>query len=257
MWTEHEHELLELLLTKDPREFLRWDVIKRTMFVDSTSYIKKEYSYLKKNNWNSWKKAIRETKVGYPARYLLYPRSSENLIHHAYHLARFQDQIGERITDANFVFEFGGGYGSMCRLIHKMGFKGKYAIFDLPAFSALQVYFLKSVGLNAGLGLKANSDGINCICKKDQIETLLRTRRKKSIFLGTWSISETPVYERNSILNSVVSFDFFLIAYQKSFGEVDNVTFFNNWMKGLKNIEWCQSEILHIPNNYYIFGKKM
>jgi hypothetical protein len=41
-----------------------------------------------------------------------------------------------------------------------MGFKGKYAIFDLPVFSALQVFFLKMIGLNAEFG-DERSEGIS------------------------------------------------------------------------------------------------
>jgi hypothetical protein len=82
LWIENVDELLPLLRRKDPRKFLPWNVIQRTMFVDSSPYIKKEFNYLRKNDWDTlWKKAIRETKVGCAAPFLSYPLSSENFIH--------------------------------------------------------------------------------------------------------------------------------------------------------------------------------
>ena len=35
----------------------------------------------------------------------------------------------------------------MCRLFHQLGFSGRYVIYDLPQFSALQAFYLGSVGL--------------------------------------------------------------------------------------------------------------
>ncbi len=256
LWIENLSELSELIRTKDPRRFLRWDVIGRTMFVDSSSYIKEEYNYLRKDDWSTWKRVIRETRAGCPSPFLQYPMSSENSVHHAYHLARFQNQTGEKIANADLVFEFGGGYGGMCRLIHQMGFKGKYVILDLPVVSALQVFFLKMTGLDAELGLNACSDRISCVSEKSQIERLLQNATsKRSIFIATWSISETPVEKRNFVLKLVRSFDSFLIAFQKSFGDVDNIAFFKKWTKDLGNIEWCKCKIPHIPNSYYLFGR--
>jgi len=65
------------------------------------------------------------------------------LIHHTYHIAQFEDKVGERISNFDFIFKFGGGYGSMCKLLHNPGFKGRYVLYDFPVFSALQEFFLK------------------------------------------------------------------------------------------------------------------
>ena len=51
------------------------------------------------------------------------------------------------LSSSGVIVEFGGGYGSMCRLLHKLGFSGQYFIYDLPEFVALQRYFLKSIGM--------------------------------------------------------------------------------------------------------------
>ena len=53
------------------------------------------------------------------------------------------------------IVEFGGGYGSMCRLVRKLGFKGRYVIFDLRPILALQKYYLGLHGVEAGYDLTA------------------------------------------------------------------------------------------------------
>ena len=81
--------------------------------------------------------------------------------------------------------------------------------------------------------------------------------KKKSIFIATWSISETPIYLRNTILSMLDNFDLFLIAYQKQFGEIDNSKYFSAWKDSLNNYKWYSYETRHSPDNYYLFGKNI
>lgn len=53
LWIEFENELRWLIRKEDPRKFLRWNVIRKTMFVDSSPYAGKEFSYLRKSNWDT------------------------------------------------------------------------------------------------------------------------------------------------------------------------------------------------------------
>lgn len=258
-WFNNVTELVKGINNSDPRRFLQWDVIRKTMFVPNTSYIVNELKFLIEGNWHIWKSATEEVQIGYPEPCIFYPKSSGNLIHHAYHLAQLENQLELNITDIDYVLEFGGGYGSMCRLFHNLGFKGKYIIFDLPVFSALQEYFLKSIGLNAKYGANEYTNGVNCIFKTEVLREILSNKesKKKSIFIATWSISETPIYLRNAILSMLDNFDLFLIAYQKQFGEIDNSNYFSAWKDSLINYKWYSYEIRHLPNNYYLFGENI
>ncbi|MBI3656026.1 MAG: hypothetical protein HY232_06350 [Acidobacteria bacterium] len=59
----------------------------------------------------------------------------------------------------------------MCRLVHHLNFMGKYVIFDLPEFSLLQYYFLKSYGFAVYKNLDEfdrNPYGILC-CSSQEI----------------------------------------------------------------------------------------
>jgi hypothetical protein len=73
------------------------------------------------------------------------PGSSGTLIHHAYHLHRFETVTGRFLLELQEIIEFGGGYGSMARLLARLGYRGRYHIHDLPEFAALQRFYLRMV----------------------------------------------------------------------------------------------------------------
>ena len=255
-WNNNLNRLKNKVMSEDPREFLRWDVVRKTMFVGNAEYINVELKYLKSHReWDTrWKNAIHESRQGCPAPYYRYMKSSGNLIHHAYHLARFENKTGLRINQLSCIFEFGGGYGSMCRLVHNLGFKGKYVIFDLPNFSHLQRYYFNSLGLQVKpKGKLELGNGIYCLDNLKDFESA-EVGGEGSLFIATWSLSESPLYIRETLLNKIVLCRSQLIAYQDDFGEVDNVNYFSshpefNSCRNLNN-----EKINHLPNSRYLFG---
>jgi len=263
-WARNANRLRELVLNSNPREFLRWDVVLKTMFVTHASYLQKELNYLKSlPEWKTrWRRAIRESQQGHPIPYPFHPTSSGNLIHQAYHLAQFEEKTGVRIDEVKFVFEFGGGYGCMCRLFYNMGFNGTYIIFDLPYLSALQEYYLKSIGIHVRDGklFKIGNVGVICVSDLEQLRGIVLDGLKNcnSIFVATWSISEVPIFLRNSILPLVSQFTAFLVAYQHKFGKVDNLRFFKEWKAGFdERVAWNDWQIKHLPGNNYLVGKRV
>ena len=261
-WMNHARRLSELVLNDDPREFLRWDVIGDTMFVSHPEFVKKELAYLTGlPDWRGrWQEAIKESPAGHPLPYLSHPSSSGNLIHHAYHVAQFEEKMGRRAEEMDFILEFGGGYGSMCRLFHNLGFRGKYVIFDLPHFSALQRFYLKSLGLKvrpAGASGAAD-EGVACVSDLESLEALLRDAGgRDSMFVATWSLSESPLWLRQSVLPLIERFSDFLIAYQHLYGEVNNLQFFSEWKAGMgESVTWHERQIEHLPGSSYLFGRR-
>jgi hypothetical protein len=261
-WLGHLNRLREHVLNDDPREFLRWDVILDTMFVDDASYVATELNHLKYNkDWDvRWRAAIKESPAGHPLPYIIFPSSSGNLIHHAYHLAQFEEKTSADICDMDYVFEFGGGYGSMCRLFFNLGFHGKYIIFDFPPFSSLQRYYLKTSGVQVYPAGPLRESGKGAICLSDSklLSALLTECREnsESLFIATWSLSESPVAVREMILPLSSNFYSFLIAYQDRFGEVDNLDFFSKWKDTVRGVDWHSWPIEHIPGNNYLMGKR-
>jgi len=202
----HFSKLIETQIkNKNADRFLTWEPVINTMFVRNENYIATEYEYLRNRpDWAArWETAIRENPVGRPQRYSADPTTSENLIHHVYHLAKFEEIIGVPVDALDFVYEFGGGYGSMCRLFHDLKFKGKYVIFDLPILSCLQRYYLRAIGLRVADGNEYSADAdVACVHDVAALDKILSgaVRRSKSLFISTWAISETPIDYRPTVL---------------------------------------------------------
>jgi len=131
-------------------------------------------------------------------------------------------------------------------------------------FSALQQYYIKSIGLEVHNfdSFKSAKYGFICVSDIQIMQDLLLTNISswdKNMFIATWSLSESPVELRYKILSLISEFKAFLFAFQGKFEEVDNVEFFNNWVKKQVGNDWFKSTIEHIPNefyqnNYYLIG---
>jgi hypothetical protein len=257
-WLANRSKIRSLLLQKDPRSFLKWDVIRATMFVvGKQPYVTTELEHLQQSShWNDrYESAIEETSAGRPERYAHYKKSSGNLIHNAYSLCQFEEHSRSTIRDLNLVLEFGGGYGSMCRLFHNLGFAGKYIIFDFPEFSALQRYYLRSLGLQV-LTVETysqHSSGILCVSDVEHIQRAISGVTNK-LFLATWSISETSQTIRSSFFDAIPDFDHYLIAYQHTFGEMNNIEYFNAFMQKHPKLTWKLWQISHLKDQFYLMG---
>lgn len=260
VWSANMNRLRELVLHDDPRKFLQWDVIRKTMFVGKAPFIVTELESLKRSAiFNQyWKQGIIESEIGLPSKAKNYMHSSGNLIHHAYHVQQFEEKTKVKVKHIDFVLEFGGGYGSMCRLFRNLDFNNRYVIFDLPSFSLLQKYYLKSLGYSILTTDEfcSGQTGILCISTMEELKLVLKTidPQHKNLFLATWSISESPINIRNSIVELLENFNLFLIAYQNEFGEVDNKTYFDKLKKQFPKIHWDTWMIEHLPKNYYLIG---
>lgn len=259
LWTRHRLNLRQQILDDDPRRFLNWAVIKNTMFFTNTPFITPAFESLRASEqWESrWKEALLESEVGLPLKFEPYPESSGNLVHHAYHLSQFEAHSGKSIEDFKTIVEFGGGYGSTCRLAHRLGFRGNYFIFDLPEFSALQRFYLQMNGINVP---DTNHNGhateaVVCLSSLDELSSVLKTQAI-DLFIAKWSLSETPLELRSRVLPLVSGARAFLIGYQDQYGEVDNRQFFADWKTGQPDVSWVDVRIEHLPANNYLIGTR-
>ena len=259
-WSSNMNRLRELAMGgADPVDFLQWDVIRHTMFVNSPKFVKKELELLrKKKDWKSrWEPAIHESWVGSPDHTRFCEYSSGNLIHHIFHLAQFEEKTGVKIDSLSTIVEFGGGYGSMCRACHNLGFKGRYIIFDLPHFSSLQRFYLKSLKLPVMRPNEVENSSIHCCSDIEDLQRVLSLSgiAQKSLFIATWSLSETPMHVRDMFMPSVSGLGNYLIAYQHSFGEVNNIDYFRDWKNTINGISnWQEWEIPQIRGSNYLIG---
>jgi hypothetical protein len=248
LWAKQRAELRQLAERRDPRRFLTWPCVVNMMVVGNTALAREEFSALRDDSdWQRrWKPAIREDPVGLPVPFPRYPGTSATLIHHTYHVQRFERATGLRVPDLAWVIEFGGGYGSLARLFHRLGFRGRYHLHDLPEWSALQRFFLSSA-----LGAEGSFTFSADLAEARKITDL----PGHGLFVATWSLSETPLTLRNEWLRILDRLQIFLLGYQHEFHGVDNRMWFSELQQRRPDLTWTQEEIRHIPGNAYLFGR--
>ena len=262
-WLTHRRELRRRILEDDPLRFLDWDVVTGSMFVGNRPYIDVEHHYLmSRPEWKSiWEGVIQEDPAGDPKPYKGYKRSSGNRIHQSYHLCRFEEETGLQVSRFPIIVEFGGGYGSMCRLAHKLRFKGLYVIYDLPEFVALQKFYLGLLGMPQIEAADASTarQGILCTSSLAMLGSVNAQETQNSLFIATWSLSETDLAFRELIISlpAIGGAGAYLITYQRDFEGVDNPRFFDAWREKKTGIRWKHKEISHMPGNFYLFGQKV
>jgi len=145
----------------------------------------------------------------------------------------------------------------MCRLFHQLGFTGRYVIYDLPPFSVLQLFYLKALGLPVYTmeELPNTGRGILCISREDTIRNALEwAEQGETLFVGPWSISETPQSVRERIMPLIVPCRGVLIAYWQQFKEMNNIAYFNSWVMEHSEFKWNHVNIRTLLDHFYLFG---
>ncbi len=252
-WLENIDILYKYIENNDARFFLHCDAIRFAMFSNVES---SEYEYLKKHkNWTGIKNMIQENRVGNPKRCLYDFQSSSNLIHHAYSLQFGLDQLNLSIQDIHSVFEFGGGYGSFCRLLFQGHFVGNYTIYDLNAFSLLQEYYLSHI-VNVPITVGDYTSKQNCINLIFNDKQLESVQEDVDLFVALWSLSECPESLRDKIFEKVHCNNY-LIAYSHQFHGKDNIQYFNNLEKRLTDFNIIQIEMAHMKGHSYFLAQRI
>ncbi len=238
-WEFWAWDLRQNVADKDPAEFLTWQGLVSTMFVGNAPYIDYEYEVLPLSIQNE----IDDPQVGKPE---LFTRpgveTSGNLIHQAYHLWQWE-RINNRIDTTTLsaletIIEIGGGYGAMALICHRLGFRGRYIIYDLPEFSLLQQYYLSNVG-------------VPNVEFKTQID---KQMDEADLLIGLFSLNEMPLHARETIIDLCPT-QSYLIAYGASWGGIDNMAWALDLMKR-KGYNWRNWNISHLPNCWYLIGDK-
>lgn len=259
-WLNNRLSLRSEIMTGDPRFFLEWNVIRKTMFVVNAIFTDKELSEIKQSKlWEErYRKGIFETSIGNPALSSRYPAVSDNSIHHLYHIFRFESNSGISIDKCKLIVEFGGGYGSFCRIVHKLGFKGVYIIYDFDEYNALQRFYLNmcSIPVSYSNNVASFDNGVYCVSNINALKSILSINDKHDVFIGLWSISETSLAIRQQVMEQLDGFNNYFISFQKQFGEVDNYLFFSEFIDKNKKVTWCLDEIEHLPGHYYMIGSR-
>lgn len=208
IWAETNQELESKILSNVPFGFLRDGTIAWMMFLHSprSELLVCERDYLEEHHSKETLKAwLREDPVGNPklvsARYL----TSHNLIHHLYHLSQYISQTGQGFREGAHVVEWGGGYGSMARLIARMRSGGRYTLVDTPIVSCLQWLYLGSIFGSDSIyfsGFDDPSKRKDCAFHIVPLTALSREEVKGEIFISTWALSESSAYAQDFVVES-------------------------------------------------------
>ena len=249
-WAGAMNRLRALGLTADPRAFQRWDVIIARMAPVSSPETPRELAALQAHpDWATrWRIALRDVPIGRPNSYAGFPESSEILIQTVHHVLQLEALSGRRVNDCDVIVEFGGGFGGLCRVIHALGFRGRYLLYDLPPFALLQRYYLSGAGI-----LRDGEQRVRATSEFAELDDFVGHIQpgERAAFWATWSLSEAPVALRERVKPLVERIGHYCIGYQGEYGEVDNVDYFTNrWLAGARR----QERIAHRPNDYYLAG---
>jgi hypothetical protein len=151
-WHERNAALEEALLPRPPLRFIEHPSIRCSMFLGDRC-APPELRYLAAAvGERRLARLLEEDPIGGPP--LLseevaggHGPTSGNLVHHLHHLVRFEGETGVDVAGIDRVVEWGGGYGSLARLVARVHRGGgpAYTIVDTPLFSALQWLYLASV----------------------------------------------------------------------------------------------------------------
>lgn len=245
-WYRYQNQIRQELLDCNLEGFLQCTRIEGTMSPRSAPRFHHEFIALQEQpDWQSrWCPAIREVSVGKPVPYIHYRETSPNAIHQAYHLLQFELTTGKRIEDLQFVFEFGGGYGCLCRIAHKLGFQGQYIIYDLPVLSLLQWYYLGAVDIG----------GVDLVADIPALKVSLKQIPDESLFIAIWSLCEVDMPLRREIERLVAEFPMFLLAYHRDMLGIDNIAYFDEFAQR-HDRDWSKWRVEHLRAHYYLIGR--
>lgn len=222
----------------DPYGFMGWPCVYHTMLqnhwfntvaIEATQMV---------DSVGLYPASINDSSPFYPKDYWIKGlENSANLAKQLYHLWRWEQASGMRIADMKSIHEFGGGYGAMALMAHRMGFDGKYVICDLPEFSLLQRFFLEEMGV-------------------DNVRWQRKPRGAFDFAAACYSLSEVDEKAREGYENNLHA-DNYLFLYSDRFVDYDNVKYFDEFMAKRADLTWNHTWISHMPpTSLYAFGFK-
>lgn len=132
-----------------------------------------------------------------------YP-TTMNRIQHMAHLV-INGWTPEKLASLDTIVELGGGIGDMADIVYKLGFKGKYIIYDFAEVGAIQKWYHEKLGYT---DIVHTSD-VNDLFNAD-------------LCIATWSFTEMPLDLREEIMGKIGETKNWLIAYSNLIFSLDN-----------------------------------
>lgn len=252
-------KVLDIVIDRKLTNFIRFGFIQQMLFVHNRIYILFYLRELLQDKFN-WNYLLRETNIGSPIKYFLYPKTSGNQIFTLYHLRSFKEFLKNEIDNFDNIFEFGAGFGAMTLNFYKINKKSNFILYDTFELTLLQYYFLIKNSLDAViLNNSIEKKQFQLISDMHLLKKSITTidPEHKNLFIANWSISEIPLPLRHELLILLKKFDYKFITFNNMYADIDNIEFFNK----LKLDEEEKGNMCIIKpikfhkNNYYFFSK--
>jgi len=256
-WAAFAAEISNAVRRNGADDFLRLPTIVHTMHPTMRSLVPQYLTYLfqSKRFSPALHKALTESPVGKPILNPYYPLSSPTLIQQGYHLIRLLESTDFDLSTLRLVIEFGGGYDSFFRLLRNLGYRNRYVICDLATMCVLQRFYLRNVfptepGAQPPANLQWLSGDVQAALKRET------TEQSPSLFVATWSLSESPLSVRNEIAPVMSGFNYILCTYQRRFGRYNNAQYFASLEQMLPQFNWRHAECPVYKGAFYMIAQK-
>lgn len=256
LWKEFNSKVEKTFLPYPSFHFLNDPTIMVSMFATAGGdWMKKELNFLKERiDEQKLKRVLEEDYVGEP---LILDHSyltSHTVIHHFYHLVKFLTATKTKVESVNTIVEWGGGYGSLIRILKKFKISPTtYIVIDTPLFSCLQWLYLSTIygGKEVNLIVSENDKIIDKKINLLPICFLKDFKLKADMFISTWALSESSKYSQDYVLEkNWFDADHILLAYQDNpSGLFDPARVGKLAVKKGAFIE----DMEHLPGNHYAF----
>ena len=247
-YDDHEKDLLENYSNMPSSSFRVWKPCLRVPFYEVHlwgGYLTEAYEYGYRHNIKeekelekiaTWREAMKFSKWGFTEKAGHFAEtmkvrisitggpmiSSPWSLKSCHHYSAYEKLSGNDINSFERIVEWGGGSGDFARFVFDMGFKGEYIIADLPGTSLI-----------SKANLSQNPDHY----KVTWTTTPPPESDKKTLFVSTWALSETPMDLRVEVMNTVRP-DNHLIIYQSTIWDYDNELFFGLWPGEREDVPW-------------------
>lgn len=260
-WQAFVLELERVFRRGNPSTFLRDPFIRRVLHARQIGLSSRYLDHLRKDP--IWRDVLIrgcvESRFGDPFIDPSLPQASPLLIQHGFHLAKVLETAGTPLEKLRSFFEFGGGYGCFAMLLKNLRFPGRHVLYDLPHMTLLQQFYLRNVfqeRLEADPAFLGNLSWLSGDPADESVAGAVRAAAgdRPSVFLATWSLSESPVDLRDRFLPLISEFDFVCIAYQESFDGVDNRAYFEGALPKVHSHDWDVTKNPAAPWTRYARG---
>lgn len=218
LWDNWRHQLWHVAQKKPAGQFMTWPPVFYTMLADRWA-MDYQLAQLQEHEWWRWQSAIEATEYSVDGDIHPGTTYSKDLINQAYHLSLWERRAGKRTENLNSIVEIGAGYGAMALVARRLGFVGKYLIYDLPEFRLLQQWFLNKMNMHV--------DWVDVPPKPTSCD----------LFVAIYSLSEMPTGVREVVLESWPANNY-LFAYTPHWSGTDNRKWLADWAEKQDGFQW-------------------